>query len=291
MTPGAMKSSCRDSNSTEAAAMTIRTFRFILGFALKLSFFIWVACVAAEPANKEVTQYRDMLSESNPAELYISAGEEKWNAPAGPKKSDLKDCDLGLGPGKLDGAAAQLPRYFKDTHRVQDLESRLMTCMSQLQGIAEQSVIDAPFGSEAKKDIDDIVAYVASRSRGFPIRVDLHHPKEQAFYAMGKRAFYTQAGPYDFSCASCHSQEAKRIRLQELPNLTSREGAAAAWGSWPAYRVSNGQFWTMQHRLNDCLRQQRWPYPLYGSDLTIALSLFMAANANGGLYQAPGLKR
>jgi sulfur-oxidizing protein SoxA len=247
--------------------------------------------VFAQSSTEDITQYRDMLVDSNPAELYIAAGEDKWNTPAGPKKTNLKYCDLGLGAGKLEGAAAQLPRYFKDTDRVQDLESRLMTCLSQLQGISEQSIIDAPFGEDPKKDLNEIVAYVVSRSKGAMIQVSTQHPKEQAIYALGKKAFYTQAGPYDFSCASCHSQDAKRIRLQELPNLTSSAGAAKAWGSWPAYRVSNGQFWTMQHRLNDCLRQQRWPYPVYGSDLTIALSMFMAVNANGGLYQAPGLKR
>jgi L-cysteine S-thiosulfotransferase len=271
--------------------MAASTRRVSIGFCLGL--LLWVSSngVAAQSSNEEIAQYRDMLSDSNPAELYIAAGEEKWKMPAGPKQVTLEQCDLGLGAGRIEGAAAQLPRYFKDTNRVQDLESRLMTCMSQQQGMAEQSIIDAPFGKGPKKDLEDIVAYIASRSKGSIIQISQQHPQELAFYEMGKKAFYTQAGPYDFSCASCHSQDAKRIRLQELPNLTRQEGAASAWGSWPAYRVSNGQFWTMQHRLNDCMRQQRWPYPLYGSDLTIALSMFMAVNANGGRYQAPGLKR
>jgi len=268
-------------------AMTASILRLSLGLLLCGS----AGWGFAQSSTEDITQYRDMLVDSNPAELYMAAGEEKWKIPRGPKQASLENCDLGLGNGKLEGAAAQLPRYFKDTDRVQDLESRLMTCLSQLQGMSEQSLIDAPFGEGPKKELDEIVAYVVSRSKGAIIQVSTLHPKAQAFYAMGKKAFYTQAGPYDFSCASCHSQDAKRIRLQELPNLTSPAGAAKAWGSWPAYRVSNGQFWTMQHRLNDCLRQQRWPYPVYGSDLTIALSMFMAVNANGGLYQAPGLKR
>ena len=47
----------------------------------------------------------------------------------------------------------------------------------------------------------------------------------------------------------------------------------------------------MQHRLNDCYRQQRFPEPLYGSDVTIALSVYLAANGNGGPVLTPGLKR
>jgi sulfur-oxidizing protein SoxA len=33
------------------------------------------------------------------------------------------------------------------------------------------------------------------------------------------------------------------------------------------------------------------PFPIYGSDVTIALSVFMATKANGGTVQTPGLKR
>jgi sulfur-oxidizing protein SoxA len=39
---------------------------------------------------------------------------------------------MGLGPGKLDGAYAQLPRYFPDTRKVMDAESRLVHCMVSL---------------------------------------------------------------------------------------------------------------------------------------------------------------
>ena len=110
-------------------------------------------------------------------------------------------------------------------------------------------------------------------------------------YAIGKQAFYFQGGPMDFSCASCHAADQQRIRLQDLPNLTKNPGAAVGWGSWPAYRVSSGEFWTMQRRINDCFRQQRLPFPVYGSDLTVALSSYMAINANGGVLMTPGLKR
>lgn len=95
----------------------------------------------------------------------------------------------------------------------------------------------------------------------------------------------------DFSCASCHGENNKRIRLQDLPNLTEQKGAALGFGYWPAYRVSSGNFWTMQRRLNDCYRQQRFPEPIYISDVTIALSVYMGVNAKGGEMNTPGLKR
>lgn len=245
----------------------------------------------SQSASDAIARYREMIADGNPAELYEAAGEDYWKTPGGPKKATLQSCDLGLGPGVVKGAYAQLPRYFADTRKVQDLESRLMTCMEQIQGVPSQSIIDAPFGKGAKKDIEAVVAYVVTQSREMPIKVTASHPLEKEMYEVGKRLFFYQAGPMDFSCASCHAVDGQRIRLQDLPNLLKNPGAATGWGSWPAYRVSNGEFWTMQRRINDCFRQQRFAFPLYGSDVTIALSSFMAVNAAGGVMLAPGLKR
>ena len=110
-------------------------------------------------------------------------------------------------------------------------------------------------------------------------------------YELGKRMFFYEGGTHDFSCATCHGQEGARIRLQDLPYLPSKKGAGAAWTSWPAYRVSAGQMWGMQWRLADCFRQQRFPEPTYVSEATIALSTYLAANANGAVMDTPGIKR
>ena len=245
----------------------------------------------AQSASDQLAEYRKMLADGNPAELYEAAGEELWAKPAGPKSASLEKCDLGLGPGVVNGASAQLPRYFADTNRVQDLESRLMTCMTTLQGIPEAEMVNGTFGKGARKNIEAIVAYVVTQSKGMKINVSVNHPKEKEMLALGEKIFYLQGGTMDFSCASCHAVDNKRIRMQDLPNLTVQKGAAEGWGNWPAYRVSSGTFWTMQQRLNDCYRQQRMPFPIYGSDVTIALSVFMANKANGGTVQTPGLKR
>ncbi|WP_204306979.1 hypothetical protein, partial [Klebsiella aerogenes] len=80
----------------------------------------------------------------------------------------------------------------------------------------------------------------------------------------------------DFACATCHGEPGKRIRLQGLPDF-SQPGAAPreAIGSWPTYRVSQSALRTMQHRLWDCFRQQRWPEPDYASDGLTALMVYL----------------
>ena len=47
----------------------------------------------------------------------------------------------------------------------------------------------------------------------------------------------------------------------------------------------------MQRRLSDCYRQQRFPYPGFASDVTIALGVYMGVNGKGGESIAPALKR
>jgi sulfur-oxidizing protein SoxA len=260
-------------------------------FVVALSSVMVAPAWAQTSAGEQLKAYREALADGNPAELYEMEGEELWVKPLGPKKASLDTCNLGLGPGVVKGASAQLPRYFKDTNKVQDLESRLMTCMLNIQGIPESETIDAPWGKGQKKVMDAVVAYVVTQSKGMKVDVPANLPQEKKMLALGEKLFYQQGGPMDFSCASCHSVDNQRIRMQDLPNLTKPAGAQAGWGSWPAYRVGNGQFWTMQHRLNDCYRQQRMPFPIYGSDATVALSLYMAHEANGGEIITPGLKR
>lgn len=253
----------------------------------------WTHAARAEGDNsiESIEKYREALRDGNPAELFEAQGEELWKKKAGPKDASLEKCDLGLGAGVVAGAYAQLPRYFKDTDRVQDAESRLLTCMSTLQGIDTAKYVSANWGSAEKDQLNALVTFISGESKGIKVSVALDHPKTKQMYELGKRMFYYQGGTHDFSCASCHGQEGTRIRLQELPYLPAQKGAGAAWTSWPAYRVSAGQMWGMQWRLADCFRQQRFPEPIYASDVTVALSTYLAATAAGATMDTPGIKR
>jgi sulfur-oxidizing protein SoxA len=241
----------------------------------------------------EIERYRQMLQDGNPADLIAARGEALWKEARGPKRASLEQCDLGQGPGKVEGAYARLPRYFADTDSVMDFESRLVHCMVTLQGFERAAVMKAPFSGEGQRptDIESLVAYVTDASRGTPIAVPQAHPKEKAAYARGQQIFNFRGGPYDFSCASCHSQDDQRIRLQDLPNLTRKEPAQRAFASWPAYRVSQGAVRTMQWRLYDCFRQQRFPEMKYTSPASVDLITFLGVNANGGRMDAPAIKR
>ena len=260
---------------------------------------------AQQDTLKEIERYRQLLQESNPAELYEARGEDLWKTRRGPKNASLERCDLGLGPGVVKGAYVRLPRYFADTDRVQDAESRLVTCMVTLQGFTIEEAKRNPFsgtgvpmittdpfsGVGQRSVMTDLVAWIASESRGMVIAPPMSHPKERLAYQAGERLFYYRAGPYDFGCVTCHGDEGKRIRLQSLPKMDNAKDAQRAFGTWPAYRVSEGELRSMQWRMWECVRQMRFPELEFASDASIALIMFLAKRAEGGTFDAPAIKR
>lgn len=246
-------------------------------------------------AEKELERYRAMINDpmANPGYLAVDRGEALWELKRGTKNVSLQGCDLGEGPGTLEGAYARLPRYFKDADRVMDLEQRLLWCMEHQQGLDTADVIKRRFSGPGRaSDMEDLVAFIANKSNGMKFEPQLKHPKEQEVAAAGEAMFFRRSAIMDFSCATCHAEEGKRIRLQGLPELFKPgEQARQTMGSWPTYRVSQSALRTMQHRLWDCYRQMRMPVPEYASDGITALTMYLTKSAAGGEINVPSIKR
>ncbi len=152
-----------------------------------------------------------------------------WKTAAGPNKVTLEKCDLGQGAGVVDGAFAELPRYFADASKVMDLETRLMWCMEKLQGIKHDDLVKRPYppGGQPVKDLGALATYVASKSSGMKFAAKLDRPQEKAVVDEGHAIFFRRQGPHDFACATCHNDSGKRIRLQGLPVPRRSEGSQA----------------------------------------------------------------
>ncbi len=245
---------------------------------------------------KAIERYRQMLKEdpwSNPGLLDADRGEALWSTARGPKNVSLEKCDLGKGPGVVDGAFAELPRYFADAKSVMDVETRILWCMEQLQGFNRADLVKSPHpgGGQPTKELGAIATYVANKSSGLKFSAKLDKPQEQEVVALGDALFHRRSGPFDFSCATCHAAEGLRIRLQGLPYLVNPSAAQKVVGEWPAYRVSSTHVMTMQHRLFDCYWQMRMPRLEMGSDASVALTAYLVKMAEGGEISAPALKR
>jgi len=261
--------------------------------ALTFGVALALSCAAyGQDVAKEIQRYRQMVAEGSPAELFELEGEGLWKKPQGPKNVSLQRCDLGEGPGVLKAAYAHLPRYFKDGDRVMDLETRLVHCMVTQQGRSREDAIARVFGTaDRPSELELLSIYIAAQSRGVHLEPGMSHPKEKASYELGRALYFHRVGAWDFACASCHGDEGKRIRMQELPVLYKGQDARPVMASWPAYRISTSQVITLQWRMNDCYRQMRTPEPNFGSETTVALIHFLTATAHGAPYQGPGNKR
>lgn len=251
---------------------------------------------AQDATEREVGRYRQMLKEdpwSNPGLLDADRGEALWKEKRGPKNASLEHCDLGKGPGKVEGAFAELPRYFKEADRVMDLEARLVWCIEKLQGFNRADIVKRPYSkaNQAGSELEALATYVAHKSNGLTFAPRLEHAKEREALAVGEALFFRRQGPMDFSCSTCHADSGRRIRLQGLPFLGKPEEARKVIGEWPAYRVSQGTVMTMQHRIADCYWQMRLPLIDYGSDVTVALTMYLVNQAKGGDITAPQIKR
>lgn len=257
--------------------------------------FVTSGANAQGSSEAEIQKYREMISDpmANPGFLAVDRGEALWKTARGKNNVSLEKCDLGEGAGKLEGAFAKLPRYFKDADKVMDLEQRLLFCMDKLQGLDTADVIKRRFSKPGvESDMEDLVAYVANKSSGMKFEAQVKHPKEKEMFAIGEAMFFRRSGALDFSCATCHGDDGLRIRTTNLPNFAKpSKSAQESMGSWPTYRVSQSATRTMQNRLWDCFRQQRLPVVEYGSDIVTAVTLFLVQRANGAEIQVPSIKR
>lgn len=280
---------------------------------MNLRLTLWAAAIAAVAAvasasfataqdatsdatEKGLEKFRQMMKAdpwANPALLDVDRGEALWHTARGPKNVTLEQCDLGKGPGKVDGAFAELPRFFADAGRVMDVETRILWCMVNQQGFKQADLTKNPHpgGGQPVHELGAIATYVASKSDGMKFAAKLDTPQAKATVALGDAIFHHRSGPFDFGCVSCHGDANKRIRLQGLPQLTKPEGARAIMGEWPAYRVSSTNVMTMQNRLVDCFWQMRLPRLELGSDVSVALIAYLTQQAEGGDITAPGMKR
>lgn len=227
-----------------------------------------------------------MMMDDNPAYFVVDEGKDLFVKKDGPNNVSLEKCDFGKGPGVLDGAYAEMPRYFEDTGKVMHLETRLVHCMQTLQGYEE--------GDKKLKTGDDIravMAYIGARSNGYKWNPPLDHPLEKAMRDAGEVMFYRRSSLLDFSCNSCHGQVGQKIRASVLPSVNEpKEWTKAV--SWPAKRVGRGtNARTPSQRVAGCYWQMRKGKIKGRSDAATAMFSFWTDKARGEPAILPDLKR
>ncbi|MCA1789841.1 MAG: sulfur oxidation c-type cytochrome SoxA [Thioalkalivibrio sp.] len=230
-----------------------------------------------------------MMMADSPAMWIAMDGEELFHTPRGPNNVSMEGCDFGKGAGVLEGAYVELPRYFEDTGKVMDLETRIEHCMIQEQGMSpDNPSVKQKHGSGS--DHMKLQTYIAMQSNGMAWNNPLDHPLEKAMRDAGEVMFARRAGKADFNCFACHGQTGKQVRASVLPNIKEPEEWTKAI-SWPAHRVGHDNVRSSQHRVRGCYFQMRQAGMKAGSDASIALISYWTDQARGQPAILPDMKR
>ncbi|MBS0002791.1 MAG: sulfur oxidation c-type cytochrome SoxA [Thioalkalivibrio sp.] len=230
-----------------------------------------------------------MMMADSPAMWTAMDGEDLFNTPRGPNNVSMEACDFGKGAGVLEGARVELPRYFEDTGKVMDLETRIVHCMTEVQGFApDDPAVARRHGSGS--DHMKIQTYIGMQSSGMEWNNPLDHPLEIAMRDAGEVLFARRAGKADFNCYACHGQSGKQVRASVLPNVKVPEEWTKAI-SWPAFRVGHDNVRSTQHRVRGCYFQMRQAGMKAGTDASIALISYWTDQARGQPAIMPDMKR
>ena len=214
------------------------------------------------------------IEEFPPYEFALEAGETLFNTPFNNGKT-YADCL----PDKGIGIAAHYPRWNSQRGEVVTLPQALNACRVQNR---------EPPLPYLKGEIASLLAYLAYTSRGRPIEIEIpaSDPRALAAYQQGKDYYHQRRGQLNFSCASCHVQNAgKRIRSEILsPSLGHTS-------HWPAYRLKWGEMGTLHRRFIGCHEQTRAPSPSAQSLEFRNLEYFLSYMSNGIAINGPSTRK
>ena len=188
-----------------------------------------------------------------------------------------------------------MPRYFADADQVMDYESRVVHCMVTLQGfdyatVTKSSVFGYRSAADRYRSAGRLRCRAVARRAG---EYSASAPEGEGFLRPRQAAVLHARRPVRFFVRKLprNNRAANPAAGSAEHRQRNKEDAQRAFTTWPAYRVSQGTLRTMQWRLNDCFRQQRWPDLVFGSPASVDLITFLGVNANGAKMDSPSIKR
>lgn len=214
------------------------------------------------------------IEEFPPYELALERGKELFYLPFSKGKT-YADCFTNKGV-----TIAQLYPYWDTTkQQVITLASAINNCRKQYKA--------APL-PYAKSEINDIMAYMAYTSRGQRINtlIPVDSPQALAAYEQGKAYFYKRRGQLNFSCASCHVDNAGKYIRSEI--LSPALGHTT---HWPTYRLNSGEMGTLHQRFMVCNKLIRAKVDPAQSTALRELEYFLSVMANGLPLNGPATRK
>ena len=215
----------------------------------------------------------EAIEEFPPYEIAIDDGQAMWEKPFANGKT-YKDC-FADGPA----IAQKYPHWDKKQAMVITLPLALNQC--------RKANGEKPLKYK-KGSINNILSYISFQSRGKKTQVAIPEGDAGAMaaYEDGKKFFYTRRGQLNFSCATCHVQNAgNQIRSEIL------SPALGHTTHFPVYRSKWGTVGTLHRRFTGCNKQVRAkPFKAQGEQYR-NLEYFLTYISNGMELNGPGARK
>ena len=222
----------------------------------------------ALPIAKDLRTEWEEIMVFPPAEPEVEAGRKFWN------KHKLGTCFKNGGKG----IAHAYPRWDKKKNAVVTAEEDINSCL--------KSKGQKPIKNMKKGKMAAVTAYFRSMSNGKKVALDMSSPGMRAEYEYGKKFFWARRGQLNFSCATCHLQNAgNNIRTDVLSPMLGHTT------HWPVYRSKWGDMGTLHRRFSGCNKQVRAkPFKAQGEEYR-NLEYFMTYVNNGLPLNGPGARK
>jgi len=169
-----------------------------------------------------------------PFEPELEEGKKFW------KKHNLGSCFKNKGVG----IAHAYPRWDNKKKEVVTAEEDINACL--------KSKGQKPIKNMKKGKMAAVTAYFRSMANGKPVKLDMSNPGMVAEYEYGKKFYWARRGQLNFSCATCHVQNAG---MRIGGNILSA-GLGHGTG-FPVYRSKWGGLGTLHRRYGGCNKQVR----------------------------------
>ena len=215
----------------------------------------------------------EAIEEFPPYEIFVDDGQDMWDTPFANGKT-YKDC-FKDGPA----IAHKYPYWDKKQQMVITLPLAIHQC--------REANGEKPLKYK-KGDINKILSYIAYESRGNKTQVIIPEDSPGALeaYEQGKKFFFARRGQLNFSCATCHVQNAgNKIRSEIL------SPALGQTTHFPVYRSKWGTVGTLHRRFSGCNKQVRAkPFKAQGEQYR-NLEYFLTYMSNGLDLNGPGARK
>ncbi len=218
------------------------------------------------------TQQLEMDDFDNPGMIGVENAAEAWSVVEGSEGKSCASCHNDAE--SMAGVKAVYPKWNETAGEVRSLEMQINDCRETRMG-AEKWKYNGG-------DMTNMVALLASVSRGMPVNVAIDGPAQET-WEKGKEMYYTRYGQLELSCANCHEDNyGMMIRADHL--------SQGQINAFPTYRLKNTKLNSVHDRFKGCVRDTRAETFKPGSPEFVALELYVASRGNGLSVEGPSVR-